>query len=105
MSNAFEPSSTMQDTTTFKLPEDFVEAKVPLPVVWDFHLKNSAEHPLFVYPGEDESIKTITWGDAVKAMHRAGRLVDTQLQSAGITNDSVTDGKPLVVAILANLGE
>ena len=97
---------TMQgaNSTTFNLPADFLQAKQPLQVVWDFHLKHSADHPLFVYPGDNETPVYVTWGEAVKAMHRAGRLVDTQVKGTGIKNDFASGGKAPVVAILANLG-
>ena len=91
-------------STTFNLPTDFLQAKQPLQVVWDFHLKHSTEHPLFVYPGDNGTSIYVTWGEAVKAMHRAGRLVDTQIKAAGIDNVFSSGGKAPVVAILANLG-
>lgn len=80
-----EPLDTFEDVrptmmpprSTFSLPPDFLEEKMLLPEVWDYHLIHNAQHPLFVYesaPGL-ETLETITWGEAVKAQHRAGRTV------------------------------
>ena len=57
-----------------------LDGSVTVPEFWDWHLEYSPNHPLFQYAEEDESITTITWSQAARAMHSAGRLIDSQLR-------------------------
>ena len=84
---------------TFKQPP--VDGSMMVPEMYDWHAKHSPEHPLFVYPGEDGEVKTIKWGAAIRALHRAGRWLNGFVNGNSMTNTS--DG-PLI-AILANSGE
>lgn len=107
-----------QSTPSFVPPEGFTDNVVPLPVVWDHHLKHSPEHPLFRYyePGtkeqlngdmgteENGTIVDVSWGKSVKAIYRSVKLVKRDLATLGLNEMSEIEGKPVVVGILALAG-
>ena len=84
---------------TFKQPP--LDGTLTIPEMYDWHAEHSPEHPLFIYPDEDGEVKTIKWGAAIRALHRAGRWLNGFVNGNIMTNTS--DG-PLI-AILANSGE
>ena len=111
-----------ENSDTFSLPAGFRDQKVPLPYVWDHHLKHSAQHPLFIYNTNTDlqflvdnadsdvvknGIRTVTWGQTGRALHRAGRLVDDAVKKVFGSGEGgfVRDvEKPVVVGILALKG-
>lgn len=93
------PPTQAHNSQTFCAPP---LGSLTLPEVFDWHSKNSPNHPLYSYINIDGSIRTITWAESVRAVHRAARRMRTEL---GLSSDSVPDltaGKP-VVGILAVL--
>ena len=94
------PPTQAHNSQTFCAPP---LGSLTLPEVFDWHSKNSPNHPLYSYINIDGSIRTITWAESVRAVQRAARRMRTEL---GLSSDSVPDltaGKP-VVGILAVLG-
>ncbi|KAJ3522383.1 hypothetical protein NM688_g8882 [Phlebia brevispora] len=87
------PRTQILTSATFQAPP--LDGSLTLPEIYDWHAEHSPEHPLFVYGNEEGPVHTITWAEAVRGIHRAGRIV----------RDAVipvhTDSVP-VVAILAN---
>lgn len=81
---------------TFRSPP--LDGTLTLPEIYDFHLRENGNHPLFVYDGSDGNIHTIHWRRAVQAIYVAGRRVQT---SIGVPDESTGP----VVAILAVIGE
>lgn len=67
-----------------------------IPEIYDWHLLNSPNHPLFVYDDEEGAEHIINWGTAVRAVHRAGRIIQSRVECA--------DVKSPIVAILASSG-
>ena len=103
MSTGSQQIVTLQavNSSTFHLPPGFLEAKLPLPVVWDYHLKHSAKHPLFVYEDGPDILKTITWSEGVKTIHRAARIVNDTVEKFDLAKENQN---PLVLAIVAHMG-
>ncbi|KII90166.1 hypothetical protein PLICRDRAFT_40364 [Plicaturopsis crispa FD-325 SS-3] len=61
-------------STTWKAPP--LDGSVTVPEMFDFHLQNSPDHPLFVYHNIDgEGATTVTWAQATRAVHRAANLI------------------------------
>lgn len=75
-----------------------LDGSLTIPEIYDFHYSNNPDHPLFIY--DDGGVQTIPWRQAVKAIHRAARMVQ------GIHIPHVQIGsEPPVVAILAVIGD
>ncbi|KAH9474694.1 Adenylate-forming reductase Nps10 [Psilocybe cubensis] len=64
---------------TFKPPP--MAPYMNLPNIFDWHLQNSPQHPFYVYSkganSKDNSITTVTWGEAVKIIYRIAGIVST----------------------------
>lgn len=87
---------------TFSLPSGFLDATIPLPTVWDHHMEHSPNHPLFVFEDGPGEICTITWSEAVRAIHRAGRMVQSYAKENRLLLDDAA--KPAVIGLLAVKG-
>lgn len=83
--------------TTFEQPP--VDGTLTIPEMFDWHAEKSPNHPLFVYLDDDGKVKTITWGETIRAAHRAGRLLGRFVEETS----GVAGRKPLI-AFLANTG-
>ncbi|KAG8908187.1 hypothetical protein FRB99_008730 [Tulasnella sp. 403] len=96
VSGPLPPFRTHQgvDLTGFIPPP--LDYSVTLPQIFDHHRQYSSSHTFYRYEGDDGEIKTIPWGDLVKAVHRAARIVKTAALDAG-----VQDGENAVFGILA----
>lgn len=79
-------------TPTFKIPK--LDGSVTLPEIFDWHTQNSPDHPLFVYPKQDGTRRTIFWLEAVSAVHRGVNFIQR------LTGNGAGD----IVAILASSG-
>ncbi|TCD61564.1 putative NRPS-like protein biosynthetic cluster [Steccherinum ochraceum] len=86
------PKTQALSSKTFKIPP--LDGSLTLPEIWDWHLENSPEHPLFVYVDENGTEKSLIFRDAIYAMHRAGRIMRSRMP------ESLAETRPLV-AILA----
>ena len=69
------PRTQALNTKTFRPPP--LDGSLTVPEMYDWHLENSPEHPLFVHSAEDGMTGTIKMAEAVKAMHRAGRKIQS----------------------------
>jgi hypothetical protein len=78
---------------TFRPPP--LDGTLSIPDIYDFHLRENGNHPLFVFDG-DNGVHSIQWRRAVQAIHTAGKVVQL---SIGVPNETP------VVAILAVIGE
>lgn len=85
-------------STTFKVPP--LDGSLTLAQLYDWHYKNSPNHPVFEYADDDGKITTIRMSQVVPAIHRGARLVRAAFE-ARTPNRS---GKP-VIGILASSGE
>ena len=103
MSTGSQQIITLQavNSSTFKLPPGFLDARLPLPVVWDYHLIHSAKHPLFVYENSPDVLKTITWAEGVNAIYRATHFVNGIVEKFDLKG---IEPNPLVLAIVAHMG-
>ncbi|THH29823.1 hypothetical protein EUX98_g4374 [Antrodiella citrinella] len=65
---------------TFRPPRQLLEQnKATLPEIYDWNGVHNPDHPLFVYDDDDE-IRTITWSQAVRMIHRAARYIRDRSQ-------------------------
>jgi len=75
-----------------------LDGSLTIPEIYDFHYSNNPDQPLFIY--DDGGVQTIPWRQAVKAIHRAARMVQ------GIPKPHAQiKSEPPVVAILAVTGD
>ncbi|TDL22741.1 acetyl-CoA synthetase-like protein [Rickenella mellea] len=86
-------------SATFRTPPGFLDSRLSLPEVWDYHLDHSSQHRLFIYEDAPGKICTLTWGEAVRAVHQVGRLVLSQVRGFGLPENN--SACPHVIGILA----
>ncbi|KAF8581155.1 acetyl-CoA synthetase-like protein [Ramaria rubella] len=85
------------DSSTFVSPP--LDASLGLHELYDFHLQNSEEHPLFSWNSPTFGLQTLTWGDVARGSHRAAHFIAKHAQTP-------TEGDiPPVIAVLAPTGE
>lgn len=83
-------------STTFRPPP--LDGSLTVGEAYDFHWKNSPDHPVIAYTEDDGSLKEVVWKDYIAAIHRAGNYVN---KAFGIENASPSTH---TVAILASVG-
>lgn len=76
------------NSVSFQISQEFLACQTPLPVLWDFHLDHSPDHPLFVFERSSGCIENISWSTGVQAMHRASRSLKKAVP------DAFDPGKP-----------
>ncbi|KAJ7596093.1 hypothetical protein C8J56DRAFT_395210 [Mycena floridula] len=89
------PTPQGVSSATFTPPP--LDGSLSLPEIYDFHALHSPNHPLFVYH-DGISLQTVNWGQAVRAVHRAARLVEASVSQYELPNKKLST----VVAVLAN---
>ncbi|THH28009.1 hypothetical protein EUX98_g6169 [Antrodiella citrinella] len=73
------PNTQALTSKTFRPPP--IDGSLMIPQLYDWHLKHTPNHPLFVYAEDDGTEKIIYWPTAVRAMHRGGRIVQSRLRA------------------------
>ncbi len=70
------------------------------------HKLQSFHHPLFRYVDACGDIRTIVWGEAVKAFNLATQytMKNTASNHLGRVSSTTVSSKPFIIGILANLG-
>lgn len=91
------PQTQGLTTKTFTLPP--LDGSMTMPEIYDFHLKSSPDHPLFVFPEDDGTERVINWAEAVRAFHRAGHIVHSHFDLK-----RQEGSPPPIVAILSAAG-
>jgi len=92
------PQTQALSSKTFTPP--LLDGTLTLPELYEWHLKNTPNHPLFIFPRSNEGNRTILWPEAVRAIHTGARFVRKIMEwKAGTVRD-----KP-VIAILAASGK
>ncbi|KAH8099950.1 acetyl-CoA synthetase-like protein [Cristinia sonorae] len=71
------PVTQALNSKTFHRPP--LDGSLSIPEIYDWHMENSPNHPLFVYADDDGTEEIILWPDAVRAAHRAGKIVRSRL--------------------------
>ena len=95
------PQTQARNTTTFR-PPPLSNKSLTVPDLYDWQYDHSPNHPIFVYQNIDHSVKTITYSEAVPAMHRAGYYVTSKLPPEIVEN--ARKGRSTLVATLAATG-
>lgn len=73
-----------------------------LPEIYDWHYENTPNHTVFIYSDDtSQPPKVIKWPQVVRAVHRAGAILQSRFEVKG---DGSPEGTP-VVAILAASGQ
>lgn len=89
------PRSQGLSSSTFVQPP--FDLSLSIPALYDWQYKHSANNPLFVFEEASGPKRTITWGEATPAFHRATRYVRDAVKYSG-------EGKKPFIAILATTG-
>ena len=89
------------NSSTFK-PPPLGDKSLCLPDLYDWQYRNSPNHPFFVYDDGPGKIRTITWAEAVRGIHRAAHLVASCVPPGDVA--AALEGQPVVVAALAATG-
>lgn len=95
------PPTQVLSSKTFRAPP--LDGSLSIPEMYNWHMKNTPNHPLLEYADEDGTVKTILWPEATKAVHRAARIIR---QKMGCHPEECPDTSqsPPVVAIVAAIG-
>jgi acyl-CoA synthetase (AMP-forming)/AMP-acid ligase II len=89
------------NSSTFKAPP-LGNRSLCLPDFYDWQYRNSPTHPFFVYEDGPRKIRTITWAEAARVIHRAAHLVASRVSPGDAA--AALEGSPVVVAALAASG-
>lgn len=91
------PDTQALASSTFRKPQ--LDGTLSVPELYDWHYENTPEHPIFVH-SDDRGVETvIKWPDAVRAVHRAARIVQSL-----VPDGSAEKGQRMTFAILAAVG-
>lgn len=91
------PQTQGHNCSTFKIPP--LDGSLSVPEIYDWHAEHSSDHILFEFAEDDGTIRTITWKEANKGVHRSGWYAKRLL------NEERIEGKERpIVAILASAG-
>ncbi|KAH8116797.1 hypothetical protein DFH11DRAFT_1687657 [Phellopilus nigrolimitatus] len=93
---ATPPNPQALNSKTFKLPP--LDGSLTIPEIYDWHLDNTPDHPLFVYSDPEGVEHKILWPAAVRAFHRAAHIVYSRVGNI-VIEDALN---PPVVAILSS---
>lgn len=96
------PRTQALNSKTFRPPP--LDGTLTIPEIFDWHLRNTPDHPLLEYVEDDGSIRSILWPEAVRAIHRTARLMRVLMGCDPEQCPDVSSGVP-VIAILAGAGE
>jgi len=95
------PRTQVLNSSTFKAPP-LEDKSLCLPDFYDWQARHSSNHPLFVYEDGPEKIRTISWAEAVRGIHRAAHLVASRVSPEDAA--AALEGRPVIVAALAATG-
>jgi acyl-CoA synthetase (AMP-forming)/AMP-acid ligase II len=95
------PRTQVLNSPTFKAPP-LDDKSLCLPDFYDWQYRNSPSHLFFVYDDGPGKIRTITWAEAVRGIHRAAHLVASRVSPGDAA--AALEGRPVVVASLAAAG-
>jgi acyl-CoA synthetase (AMP-forming)/AMP-acid ligase II len=80
-----------------------IDGSKTIPEIVDWHLTNNPGHTIFTYHQESSGeFKTISWKEAIHAIHTAAFLLASRLEGLGVR---VTDDHAPVVGIFATSGD
>lgn len=89
------PATQALASQTFKAPP--IDGSLTVPELFDWHLRNTPNHPLFVYSDEHGDEHVLLWPQGVRAIHQSARIVMDRVRPRG--------SEIPVVAILAAAGK
>ena len=95
------PRTQVLNSSTFKAPP-LNDKSLCLPDFYDWQSRNSPSHPFFVYEDGPEKLRTISWAEAARGIHRAARLVASRVSPEDAA--AALEGRPVIVAALAAAG-
>ncbi len=90
------------NTNTFSQPP--LDGSLCTSEIYEWHAQHSPNHPLFQYrvEADDESVTTISYKDAVKAIYRGGWFLRGALEGTGRKVEG--RGKRPIIAVIALSG-
>jgi hypothetical protein len=87
--------------STFKAPP-LGDKSLCLPDFYDWQHRNSPSHPFFVYDDGPGKLRTITWAEVGRGIHRAAHLIASRIFPGDVA--AALEGRPTVVSTLAVTG-
>ena len=94
------PRTQALSSKTFRPPP--LDGSMTIAELYDWHLQNTPEHPLFVFADDSGQNHTILWPEVVRAVHGAGRRIRS-MATPGL-DTSISPEVPCTVAILCAAG-
>jgi len=88
--------------SAFKAPP-LGDKSLCLPDFYEWQYRNSPSHPFFVYDDGPGKIRTITWAEAGRGIHRAAHLVASRIFPRDVA--AALEGRPPIVSVLAATGQ
>ncbi|KAG7091792.1 putative NRPS-like protein biosynthetic cluster [Marasmius oreades] len=85
----------LAEGTDFRTPP--LDGSLTLPQIYDWQLRNSPNHRLFVFSDSNGSVRNITWKEAIAAIYTGARSLRTRIQNVVPAKHRVP-----VVAILSS---
>ena len=95
------PKTQVLNSSTFNAPP-LGDKSLFLPDLYDWQYRNSPSHPFFVYDDGPGKLRTITWAEAGRGIHRAAHFISSRVSAGGVA--ARIEGYPIVVAVLAAAG-
>ena len=88
---------------TFKAPP--LDTSLTLPELYEFHAKNSPEHPLFLYTEADGQSQYLNYSNVYRAIRKAATYVCLHSNLSPETQQALPDEERPVAGVLAISGE
>jgi hypothetical protein len=95
------PRTQVLNSATFKAPP-LSDKSLCLPDFYEWQFQNSPSHPFFVYEDGPGNVRTITWAEAARGIHRAAHFVASRVPPEDAT--TALEGHPIIIAALAATG-
>jgi hypothetical protein len=95
------PITQVLNPSTFKSPP-LGDKSLFLPDFYDWQSRNSPSHPFFVFDDGPGKIRTITWAETGRGIHRAAHLIASRILPGDVA--ATLAGHPVVISVLAAAG-
>ena len=95
------PKIQVLNGSAFKAPP-LGDKSLCLPDFYEWQYRNSPSHPFFVYDDGPGKIRTITWAEVGRGIHRAAHLAASRTFPEDVA--AALEGRPAIVSVLAASG-
>ncbi|KAF4599105.1 hypothetical protein EYR40_006194 [Pleurotus pulmonarius] len=67
------PKTQALTSSTFKIPP--LDGSLSVPELYDWHYHQQTDHPVFIFPGDNDQQTVIKWPELVRAIHTGARII------------------------------